>query len=245
MMNLLKKIAVLSFALALMACGDDSGSKASNGSNNGPQTGTERGGPQSLSGFTWSSEPVESGGIEFQLDFEFTQNEIEASNTCDGATTVSTSAPVRYTYRADIAQGNSDRVEDGDSFCEVEITDQGFDFEIVGGDLQMTSGGETLVVSPSGAVRGLYGDWSVATEIGTLTFSMGNGRVQAVNDCTNGLTASTSVAADFTNFLVIEEDAMGGDDACFVQISAGTFEYRFEGDDLILSMGGQDTRFSK
>lgn len=240
-----KWLVLLTLVGFCVACGDDATQSEDSKNNDSNSTISDRGGPQSLSGFDWSTGPIDANGFQLELAFEFGEDELTASNTCEGTTTVTTTSPIRYTYQAEVATGNSDVVEDGEDFCEVSIDAGSFDFEIVEGNLQMTTGGETVVVSPAGSVSGLYGEWSVGNEVGTLYFSMGNGRLEARSECTNGLVAKTSVAANYRNFVVIEEASMGGDDLCSVSIDASTMEYRFEGSELVLIQDGQEIRLSK
>lgn len=253
MKTIVKWILISMLVAPGFGCGDDSGSNGNDGtsnstvvnnqSNNSSNIG-DRGGPQALSGFQWSTGPIDANGFQLELAFEFGDDEVIASNTCEGTTNVTTTAPIRYTYSAQVASGSSDRVDQDGGFCEVSIATGGFDFELVDDNLQITSQGETLTAAPAGAVSGLYGEWKVETEIGTLFFSMGNGQLVARNECTNGLTAETSTPAECKNFVIIEESSMGGDETCSVSIEAGTIEYRFEGAELILNQNGQEVRLS-
>lgn len=224
--------------LPLIACGADSGASSS----------ASRGGPDSLVGFKWTSEPVTAGGIEFVLALSFAENSVTAANTCNGELTASTSTPVRYRYTATIPKGDSvENTKDGSS-CFASIDAGSFDFEIVDGNLVANYQGETLTFEPVGAVNGLYGRWQATGNGLTLSWSMGNGEILVDADCHNGVTASVRVDADFENRIEFveaaeqtESDDFGFD--CSVSIARGMATYYFDGDALVLSQEGQAVRF--
>ena len=188
---------------------------------------------------------MEVNGVTLQLSFEFTETEVKASNTCNGLTTASTSTPVRYTYNADIPNGDSNKVEDANALCEVTIAPSSFDFELVDGKLRVTYQDQTLLFSPQGGTSGLFGTWEVDWDYGTLLWKMGGGKLSATNKCDSGLSASVEVPATFRNHFVVDEEASGGDASCSVGIAKGSVEYRFDGDDLIMIDDGQEVRLSK
>jgi hypothetical protein len=230
----------------LAACGSD-------GSDDGDGPGgadDDRGGPDSLVGHEWTSDPVTVNGIEFVFGFQFDEGSVTASNTCNGEVTATAEAPVRYRYTATIpVAGRTDEEEGGDT-CFAEIAAGTFEFEIVDGKLVLTFDGETIEFEPAGDTAGLYGEWTAeAPGVGTLIWSMGGGAISATSECDNGLSATVEVDAEFVNKLEITEAAedvvMDRGLECSVGIAAGTSTYRFDGDVLILVTGGEEIRFHR
>lgn len=222
------------------------------GSPNVPNTpgATDRGGPDSLTGFSWNADPVSSGGVDFDFSFKFTATQVEASNTCNDAVTATVSSPVRYRYAMTVTESASKtEVADGKD-CEVAISPGSLSFEVKGSELHANDGTNDFVFTSTGAVQGLYGTWSTpAAGVGTLSWRMGGGKVTATAACDNGLTATATASATFINYLDILEtvsDSMNGAGLdCEVGIQAGTSEYTFDGNDLVLTTGGVATKFAR
>jgi hypothetical protein len=240
--------ALLLTALLLAACGDDSGAEGSNNTSNNATP--DKGGPDSLIGATWKGDPITANGITFEPSFTFNADSVIVSNTCDGAVTASATAPVRYHYDATTLKEASKEVEGGGDTCSASVQKGSFSFEIIEGKLRMTYMDQTIEFSPVGGVAGLYGTWGApAPGVGTLEWTMGGGKIGVTSKCDNGLTASTSTSATFINYLTIKEAAMDevedGGITCNAGINAGTFTYRFDGADIILTQNGQDSRFKR
>lgn len=233
---------IASVVFSLGACGSED---AGGGNGDGGPSGSDRGGPDALSGFSWTSDPMEINGVALQLSFEFTDTELNASNTCAGDVTVTTSAPIRYTYRATIEEGDSSEVSEGGNTCDVSIAPGSFDFQRVGKNLEVSYKDQKLSFGPEGTTSGVFGEWKAEWDLGSLVWSMGDGKLTATNECDNGLSATAQVAADYRNFVVIEEEATGGDESCSVGIQKGNLEYRFEGSELVLIFAGEEIRLKK
>ena len=228
---------VFGFLIATAACGGDGGGSG------------DRGGPDSLIGFMWQAEPVTINGIELQFGFQFDNSTVTASATCNGSLNVDVSSPVRYRYTATVSDGDSQTEESGDTSCFVELRASSFDFEIVGNKLVASYQGETFEFSPVGSVAGLYGKWKVdLPNVGTLTWSMGNGEIESTVDCTNGLSATVVVDADFVNKVEIVEEASNTETdefglECSVSTTKGTSEYYFDGSTLVVVLfNGEEFR---
>lgn len=242
-MRRLLSATITSFSLlALAACGDDGGGGG------GPGVGGEsRGGPEALSGFTWSTS-MSQDGIDFDFGFEFGPSTLVAVNTCTYAgdsLTAEIEVPIRYRYHAEVLES----AYAGDESCFVSIEPFSYDFEIVGGKLVMTSGDERVELSPSGGNSGVYGEWSYTDQGLTLTYTMGAGKVTvSARGCENGAQPATSARANFKNYIVIQESGENtvGDESfnCNVGIAADTIEYRFDGNTLVMTSQGQDMRFA-
>lgn len=232
----------VSFAVLMSACGDDGG----DGGSSGVGSGANRGGPDALAGYTWGM-TQDVNGIEFDFGFEFGTSSVVATNTCTiggDSLTAEVEAPVKYRYRATITQA----AQAGDEACHVAVAPGTIDFEISGNTLTGVSQGQTLTFTSTGARSGLYGDWSYSSPDGfTITWSMGSGKLKVWGSCPGGQAPTLTVDADYDNFVEILEAKQDyvGDDAfnCQVAVDAGTFQYRFDGADLVLTMGGQETRF--
>jgi hypothetical protein len=230
-------------ALCLMACGDDtSGGTDDGGGGGGDDPVVDRGGPESLSGFRWTSEPMNVNGTTLQLSFEFGASMVTLLGSCDGGAPVSVAAPVRYTYAATVQSGAADRAERGDETCEVGIAPGSFEFEVQDNQIMVGQGDERITFDATGIRSGLYGTWRADANFGTLFWSIGNGRIAARTECTNGLIARTTAPTTFRNFVTLEA-ATAGDDSCMIGIAAGTFEYRFEGETLVMDIQGGEVRF--
>jgi hypothetical protein len=224
---------VLLLAFAATACATDDGG------------GDDRGGPDALTGFAWQSK-ASANGFDFLFGFKFTTADVTASNTCtlDGASlTASVAVPVKYRYHADIPSGG----RKGDSACFVEVLKGSFDAELVGDKLVMTTGGKTIEWNSAGGRSGIYGDWTATVDGLTLTWSMGGGKIRARAACPGGATAEVSVSAEFKNFVDILEAGTKqvGDESfnCSISIAKAMAGYRFDGDALVLTIDGKDTRF--
>jgi hypothetical protein len=225
---------VFLLAVTATACATDDGG-----------SGADRGGPDALTGFTWQS-AASVNGIDFLFGFQFTAANVMASNTCslDGEQlTASVSVPVKYRYHAEIPSGG----RKGDSACFVEVLKGAFDAELAGDKLLMTTGGKTIEWTSAGGRSGIYGDWTATVDGLTLTWSMGGGKIRARAACPGGSTAEVSVSAEFKNFVDILEAASKevGDQSfsCSISIAKAMAGYRFDGDDLVLTIDGKDTRF--
>jgi len=222
------------FLLAFAACAtDDDGG------------GSDRGGPDALTGFTWKTN-ASANGIDFTFGFQFAASNVTASNTCSlgGQTlTASTSAPIKYRYHADVPSAG----HAGDAACFVDVAKGGFDFELVGDKLVMKFGTQTIDWASAGGRSGLYGDWTAMVDGFTITWSMGGGKIHARAACPGGGSAEVTVSAQFQNFVDILEAASKqvGDESfnCEISIAKAMAGYRFDGDDLILTIDGKDTRF--
>ena len=235
-MTLVRGLAVaLSFS-AVVACG-------------APEAGGgDRGGPHSLTGYRWTGPSQTVGGIELQPEFSFDAASVTATNTCNRTVSVSTTAPARYRYRANIPSSARREEGNGSASCFVEILAGDVEFEIVNNVLRVTRDGTTVDFQPSGSVAGLYGTWVVdAPEVGRLSWSMSGGRIRATVACTNGVSASTDASASFTNMLEITEDSSNQVEeaglTCSVGIARGMYTYTFDGADMILTGGGGTIRF--
>ena len=225
---------VFLLAVAVTACTTDDG-------------GDDRGGPDALTGFAWHSS-ASASGIDFLFGFQFTATNLTASNTCslDGQElTASVSVPVKYRYHADIPSGG----RKGDSSCFVEVLKGSFDAELAGDKLLMTTGGKTIEWQSAGGRSGIYGEWTATVDGLTLNWSMGGGKIRARAACPGGNTAEVSVSADFKNFVDILEAGMKevGDQSfsCSIGIAKAMAGYRFDGDDLVMTIDGKDTRFER
>ena len=225
---------VFVLAIAATACATDDGGD-----------GADRGGPDALTGFAWKS-AASANGFDFLFGFQFAATEVTASNTCtlDGQQlTASVSAPIKYRYHADIPSGG----RKGDSACFVEVLKGSFDAELAGDKLLMTTGGKQIEWKSGGGRSGIYGDWTATVDGLTLTWSMGGGKIRARAACPGGATAEVSVSAEFKNFVDILEAASKtvGDDSfnCTIGVSKAMAGYRFDGDDLVMTIDGKDTRF--
>lgn len=232
--------ALLCCTLSLPAC------DTTDNAGDDPSSVANRGGPDSLVDFEWVSEPQTVNGITLVLGFTFDEDDVTVRGTCDDLVTAVVSSPVRYSYAVDVVAGGRDEVAEGDATCWVEVASGAFDFEIDEGKLLARVGDETVVFDAKGSVRGLYGDWTAESEVGTLTWSMGDGMIRATTQCANGLSASVAVDAEFTNHLEILESAEASEQAngreCSVSVQAAQAVYRFRGDALELEMGGETVR---
>lgn len=225
---------VLVLAVAATACAtDDGGSDA------------DRGGPDALTGFAWQSK-ASANGFDFLFGFQFTAANVMASNTCSlggEQLTASVTVPVKYRYRAEIPSGG----KSGDSACFVEVLKGGFDAELAGDKLLMTHAGKTIEWQSAGGRSGIYGDWTAMVDGLTLTWSMGGGKIRARAACPGGTTAEVSVSADFKNFVDILEAGSKevGDESfnCSISVAKAMAGYRFDGDTLVMTIDGKDTRF--
>lgn len=232
---------ILGLAAAAMfaACSDDGGA--------GPGSDADRGGPDALDGVSWSM-AQSANGIDFDFRFEFGPTSLTASNTCTAggeSLTANVEVPVKYRYNASIPAGK----RSGGDECFVEITAGAFDFELAGDTLIATSGDSVIEFAAAGAHSGLYGDWTATVDGFTLTWSMGAGKIDARASCPGvSDSPSVSVAADFVNYvdvLTADEDVVGDEAfSCQLAVMQALMEYRFEGDELILSFNGQDTRLT-
>lgn len=234
----LSRLLVPILILPFVACGNDAGSSSAAG----------RGGPDSLVGFRWTSDPVLAGGIEFVLALSFSDSSVTATSTCDGSLTATTSTPVRYRYTATIPKGDSVENTEGSNSCLASVDAGSFDFEIADGNLVASYQGEILTFEPSGAVDGLYGRWEVSANGLTLAWSMGDGEIVVDADCHNGVTAQVAVDAGFENRVEFTEAAEQTESdefglECSVSIASGIATYYFDGDALVLSQQGQAIRF--
>ena len=198
----------------LVACGsdgtgddDDDGSSGSNASAGAGGIGANRGGPESLAGFSWTSEPQTVNGIQLQLSFRFDEKSVTATNTCDAERTAVVSSPVRYHYTAEILEASDEETTEGGNDCTVSISKGKLAFELIDGTLHVTSGDEKMEFEPDGTRSGLYGAWKAAGNGLTLTWSMKDGKIRATADCDNGLSATTESDASYINFLDIQEGA--------------------------------------
>ena len=207
--------------------------------------GDDRGGPDALVGYTWKT-TTSANGIDFTFGFQFAATTVTASNTCSlggQQLTASASAPVKYRYHADIPKGG----REGDSACFVEVLKGSFDAELVGDKLVMTAGGKTIEWASAGGRSGIYGDWTATVDGFALTWSMGGGKIRARAACPGGGEATVTVSADFKSSLDIVEAASKevGDESfsCSVSIAKAMVDYRFDGDDLIMTIDGKDMRF--
>jgi hypothetical protein len=224
--------------LALAACTDDS---------TGGGSGNDRGGPDALSGVTWHT-TISQNGFDFDFSFAFDDAKVSASNVCHSggqSLTASTASPVKYRYTASIANAG----HGGDDACFVDVAAGAFAFELAGDKLIMTVNGQTVQFTQSGARSGLYGDWSAMMNGFTITWSMGNGKIHATAACPGGKTASTTVSAQFTNLVDIQEaqSQTVGDDSfdCTVSIAKAMAEYHFDGDNLVMTVNGQTLVFHR
>ena len=209
------------------------------------EDGADRGGPDALTGFSWQTK-ASANGIDLLFGFQFTAANVTASNTCtlDGESlSVSVAVPVKYRYHAEIPSGG----RKGDSACFVEVLKGSFDAEIAGDKLLMTTGGKTIEWTSAGGRSGIYGDWTASVDGLTLTWSMGGGKIRARAACPGGTTAEVSVSAEFKNFVDILEAGSKevGDQSfsCSIGIAKAMAGYRFDGDALVLTIDGKDTRF--
>jgi len=121
-----------------------------------------------------------------------------------------------------------------------------FSFELAGDKLIMMAGVRPCS-SRSPDPSGLYGDWTAMQNGFQITWSMRNGKIHATAACPSG-SASTEVAAQFTNIVDILEDKsnMVGDDTfnCTVGIAKALAEYHFEGNDLVMVVNGRPSCFT-
>jgi hypothetical protein len=227
---LLSCLTALTLASATSACGTDE---------------ADRGGPEALIGFDWQTK-FSQNDIDFLFGFNFTTDAVNASNTCThggSSLTAKVTVPVKYRYSASVAAAG----HGGDSACFVDIAKSNFEFEVQGMKLIMTTGGQRIEFTQSGARSGLYGDWTGEANGFKLTWSMGGGTIRARAECPGGKTASTSVAATFINYVDILEaktDQVGDESFnCSVGVDKALATYRFNGDQLILNVNGKDTTF--
>jgi hypothetical protein len=207
---------------------------------------SDRGGPDALAGVTWHT-TFSDNGIDFDFSFAFDDAKVSATNQCSFAgqsLTASTAAAVTYRYDVNVPTAG----HGGDSACFIDVAAGTFSFEIAGDQLIMTANGETVTFTAAGPVSGLYGEWTAMQDGFTITWSMGNGKIRAKATCPSG-SASTEVAARFTNLVDILEDQMQtvGDDSfnCTVSIAKAMAEYHFEGDELVMTVNGQSLRFRR
>lgn len=226
-------------AVMLAACGDDDGG--------GGASDSDRGGPDALDGVSWSMQQS-ANGIDFKFGFEFGPDSLKAHNTCTGggqSLTANVEVPVKYRYNASIAEGG----KAGTDACFIEVAAGSFDFELAGDKLIATSGDQVTEFTAAGAHSGLYGDWTATRGDLTLTWSMGAGKIEARATCPGvSDSPSVSVPTDFTNYvdvLAADEDVVGDESfSCQLAVMKALMEYRFEGDELILSFNGQDSRLT-
>ena len=223
--------------LALQACATDDSSDPAI---------TDRGGPDALAGVTWHT-TFSANGIDFDFSFAFDDTKVSATNQCSLAgqsLTASTAAALKYRYDVNVPSAG----HGGDSACFIDVAAGKFSFEIAGDQLIMMANGETVTFTAAGPVSGLYGEWTAMQDGFTVTWSMGNGKIRAKATCPSG-SASTEVAAQFTNLVDILEDQMQtvGDDSfnCSVSIAKAMAEYHFEGDELVMTVNGQSLRFHR
>lgn len=245
----------------LFACGSsDGGNDNGNGGNGGNGgggsaigSGENRGGPDSLEGFTWTSPPITVDGVELQGSFRFDKTSVTASNTCGGGQDhAEVTSPVRYHYTMDVLEDAESRTGDDDNNCGVSISKAKVALEVVSGKLRMTTDGEAIDFQPgAGAHSGLYGEWTADSDFGKLKWSIKNGALTATAECTNGLSATTQAKAAFVNLFDIPETVnsadQGGGGRCTASIIKGTYTYRFDGDALLIgdAQGKNEIRFDK
>lgn len=248
------RLPITSLSLCLMltasACGDDGAAQdeSNNTSNNTNNTSQDRGGPDNLVGVSWRGQPQTINGVTLEPTFRFERDKVRLTNTCNGQVTASVEAPVRYHYTAVVPTRAEDVQEDGGATCSVSVEASTFNFELAEAGLKITVMGQELTFAPKGAVSGIYGQWSAqAPGVGELVWSMGGGKIKATALCDSGLTATATATARFTNHLTIQESAQDeveeGGITCSVGIAAGSFDYRFDGDTLVLITNGQELRF--
>lgn len=226
--------------LAFGACGDDG--------ETGGGGGSDRAGPEALSGFTWNT-TLTVNGIDFDFGFEFGTNTLVASNTCGvggDVLTAEVEVPVKYRYRATIENA----AQAGDEACHVAAATGTIDFEIVGNTLSGTVAGQPVEFTSTGTRSGLYGDWTTTSADGfTITWSMGKGKLKLSGTCPGSSANPTvTVNASYKNFVEVteaKETTVGeeGSNTCSMGISAGVLEYHFEGSTLVMLYGGQELRF--
>lgn len=243
-MNLhLKFGAPVLLAALVAALGCESGSADGGdgfGGSGGGSGDTARGGPDSLVGITWNGPASTVNGISLQPALEFGPDSVTVLNTCDRNETVSATAPVRYHYTAVVQSAATG----GDESCFVSIAEGSFAFEIDQGALIMKYGDQVLQFAAAGPVAGLFGDWSVSMDGLTLNWSFATGKIRAQAECQGGASAAAEAPASFKNFITIETAAAEDSGTCEAGIQAGTFEYWFDGDDIVMLFGGQEIRFS-
>jgi hypothetical protein len=238
----MKRFELMIIGLFLLSCGGDGPG--------GPGERDDRGGPDSLVGYKWTSDPLTVNGIKFVFGFGFSRSSVTAKNTCNDAVTATIEVPVRYRYTANVPTGGRTDEEEGGKTCFAEIAAGTFDFEITDNKLVMTHQDKTFDFKPVGSVAGLYGNWTAkAPGVGTLTWSMGGGKIVATSDCDNGVSATVEVSADFVNkieFTEAAKDVKRGDSGleCSMEVAAGVSTYRFDGDTLVMKMNGEEIRFS-
>lgn len=233
----MKLILALSIA-SLVGCTDDSSSSS----------GQDRGGPDALSGVTWHT-TITQNGIDFDFGFAFDDTKVTASNTCHAggqSLTATAASAVKYRYTANIPTAG----HGGDSACFVDVAAGSFSFELAGDKLEAMANGQTIEFTQgAGSRSGLYGDWTAMANGFTITWSMGGGKIHATADCPGGAHASTTVNADFKNFVdILEDQSMTvGDDSfnCNVGISKAMSEYFFQGSDLVIVVNGQKLVFHR
>ena len=235
--------------LLTLACGEESNSGESLSANppsppNG-STITDRAGPMSVIGSRWTTGPQVVNDFELELVAEFTDTEIILSTICERTQTVSARSPIKYTYSVQVTQGNRSETRNGDQYCEVSIEPTQFNFEQAGDDLLAYDGSESILFEGTPGNQGLYGQWSFRTDVGTLTWWMGNNTLTARSECANGLSAQTQTGATYKNFFSIQESAESGDESCNVFIDTGDLEYRVEGDELVFLGDDETTRLTR
>lgn len=207
---------------------------------------TDRAGPMSVSGSRWTSGAQVFDDFEIELLVEFTEDEIILSGICERTTTVSVRSPIKYTYSVQITQGNANETREGDKYCEVFIEPTQFRFEQAGGNLLAYAGDESIIFEGAPGNQGIYGQWSFTEDAEAITWWMGNNTLTARAECANGLSAQVQTPAVYKSFFSVQESAESGDDLCSLSLEASSnLEYRFEGDELILMQGDEETRLRR
>ena len=205
----------------------------------------DRGGPDALTGFTWQTK-LKQGELDFLFGFTFTDTDVTASNVCtlgNDTLTAKVTTPVKYRYSAVVPTGG----RAGDDACFVDVAKATFDFELQGSKLIMTVGAQRVEFDQAGARSGLYGEWTGSANGFKLVWSMGGGKIRARSECPGGKTASVTVDATFQNFvdiLAAKSEQVGDDTfSCSVGVDKAMATYRFAGEQLILTVQGEDTTF--
>lgn len=238
----LRTLSSLVVVLSSLACGPQGPS--------GPGSISDQAGPEALSGTAWKAPPTTVNGIQLALQFQFDQTTVTASSTCDGTLTATARAPVKYRYRARITQSASKEEKSGSARCQVDVAAGSFDFVVTSKGLEVTWQGQTLTFQAKGGVSGLYGTWTApAPGVGTLEWSLGNGKVSAAALCDGGLVARVEAPAEFTNILEVLEAAQKketlGGQSCEVGIAKGEMTYVVKNGELVLTQNGGSLSFER
>ncbi len=229
----------LGLAVMLGACGGGDGDEG------GALGDADRGGPDALAGHAWTLEQSVDG-IDFVTTFEFGAADLKLTNVCKAGGETLTAAvevPVKYRYKASVGETR----RSGTDACFVEVAGGSFDFEIAGDRLIATIGDSVTEFTSAGGNSGLYGDWTAERDGFVLTWSMGNGRIEASATCPGTSEApKVVVTAEFVNFVDVleaDEDEVGDDGfSCSVGVMQALMEYEFDGAALVLTSGGVETR---